>query len=199
MKQPTRRYSTKLTGNFNAIRFVSVSNCIISGNQIDNNGYAAFYFDGAVNCTITENNVVDNSCFCNIRHGSENNTFFHNNFIGNWTGSPGDRGTQNFWDNGLEGNYWEEYNGTDANGDGIGDTPYLIDNYSSSVDRYPLMNPVEIADPKIADILPEFPRWTPMLLALAVFTVAVTIYKRRLRKLRNKKHMSCKHELLEMN
>jgi len=61
------------------------------------------------------------------------------------------------------------------------------------------MNPVEIADPKIADILPEFPRWTPMLLALAVFTVAVTIYKRRLRKLRNKKHMSCKHELLEMN
>jgi len=30
-------------------------------------------------------------------------------------------------------------------------------------------------------------------------TVAVTIYKRRLRKLRNKKHMSCKHELLEMN
>jgi hypothetical protein len=45
--------------------------------------------------------------------------------------------------------------------------------------------------------IPEFPICTPMLLALAVFTVVVTIYKRSLRKLRNKKRMSCKHELLE--
>jgi len=189
--------NSKLTGNFNAIRFDSVSNCIISGNQIDNNGYAAFYFEGAVDCTITENNVVDNFCFFNIWHDSANNTFFHNNFIGNWTGSPGDRDSQNFWDNGLEGNYWEEYTGTDANGNNVGDTPYVIDNYSNSVDRYPLMNPVEISDPEIPDIIPEFPTWTTMPLALAVFTVAVTIYNRRLRNLRNKKRMSCKHELLE--
>jgi len=59
------------------------------------------------------------------------------------------------------------------------------------------MSPVEIPDPKIPDIIPEFPSWTPTLLALAVLTVAVTIYKRRLRKLRNKKRMSCKHEMLE--
>jgi len=188
--------NSKLTGNFNAIRFDSVSNCTISGNQIDNNGYAAFYFEGAVNCTITENNAVDNYCYFNIWHGSVNSTFFHNNFSGNWTGSPGSYDSQNFWDNGLEGNYWKEYNGTDANGDGIGDAPYLIDGHSDSVDRYPLMNP-EIPDPKIPERIPEFPSWTPTLLALAVFTVAVTIYKGRLRRLRNKKRMSCKHELPE--
>jgi len=49
-----------------------------------------------------------------------------------------------FWhmDNGAEGNFWSNYRGTDANGDGIGDTPFnIIQNCS---DRYPLMLPVKI-------------------------------------------------------
>jgi parallel beta-helix repeat protein len=41
------------------------------------------------------------------------------------------------WDNGKEGNYWCDYNGTDADYDGIGDTPYVIDVLNQ--DRYPLM------------------------------------------------------------
>ena len=36
------------------------------------------------------------------------------------------------------GNYWDDYEGTDA--DGIGDTPYRID---SDSDNYPLMERVE--------------------------------------------------------
>jgi nitrous oxidase accessory protein NosD len=38
------------------------------------------------------------------------------------------------------GNYWDDYGGTDAEGDGIGDTHYSI--YSES-DDYPLMKPFE--------------------------------------------------------
>jgi hypothetical protein len=41
------------------------------------------------------------------------------------------------WDDGKEGNYWSDYNGADANGDGIGDSPYVFD--VQNEDRYPLM------------------------------------------------------------
>jgi parallel beta-helix repeat protein len=67
-----------------------------------------------------------------------NNTFFDNNFEGNINRvfileAIGN----NVWDNGHEGNYWSDYNGTDNDQDGIGDTPYIID--ENNTDHYPLM------------------------------------------------------------
>jgi hypothetical protein len=71
----------------------------------------------------------------------------------------------NFWDNGKEGNYWEDYNGTDANRDGIGDAPYVID--ADNVDRYPLMFPYNVENDTVVLPPPElFP--TALIIALAV-------------------------------
>jgi hypothetical protein len=52
-------------------------------------------------------------------------------------------GGVNLWDNGVEGNYWSDYHGHDFDKNGIGDTPYIIDEIAEShpQDRYPLMTP----------------------------------------------------------
>jgi len=39
------------------------------------------------------------------------------------------------------GNYWSNYQGSETNGNGIGNTPYIIDGYNQ--DSYPLMKPFE--------------------------------------------------------
>ena len=57
-----------------------------------------------------------------------------------------------FLDNSKEGNYWSNYHGVDANGDGIGDTPYVID--ANRSDRYPLIASFNISN--VPDLLPDW-------------------------------------------
>jgi hypothetical protein len=95
------------------------------------------------------NYIADNTWGIEVNSYSEDNltsTFYHNNFIGNMhqvaTDDLYDVYGKDSFDNGEEGNYWSDYNGTDADGDGVGDMPYVIDDKRQ--DRYPLMAPFDI-------------------------------------------------------
>jgi hypothetical protein len=85
-------------------------------------------------------NTVKQSFFDGLMLGENrgSNTIFHNNFIDNPENAYDETG--NTWDNGSSGNYWSDYNGSDTDGDGIGDSPYQIPG-NKSQDMYPLMKP----------------------------------------------------------
>jgi hypothetical protein len=87
-----------------------------------------------------ENNIYNNVRGLEIRTSSNNNAIYHNNFINNQEDNALDE-CSNDWDNGYPsgGNFWDDYTGTDTNGDGIGDISYSIPG-GSNQDNYPFMN-----------------------------------------------------------
>jgi parallel beta-helix repeat protein len=132
--------------NFHGISFSGHADYnTISSNTFENNSYG-IYFNYASNNTLTSNTVRNNSygiylILLSSNH-NYNNNIYHNNIINNIT-QVTDLGS-NIWDNGYPsgGNYWSDYTGVDANGDGIGDTPYSFPGPGgSNQDRYPLMSP----------------------------------------------------------
>ncbi|MCG2826413.1 MAG: Omp28-related outer membrane protein [Thermoplasmatales archaeon] len=123
--------------------YTSIQNCNISYNA--NSGID---IRGSYN-EITYCNIQANVGYgaYNWKETSNGNVIHHNNFIDNWySPQANDTGT-NSWDNGYSsgGNYWDDYTGVDANGDGIGDTAYVIPG-GDNQDRYPLMTQVGSED-----------------------------------------------------
>ena len=90
----------------------------------------------AGNSNITCNTLQQNLYGIRL-YSSYNNIFFHNSLISNTEQASLISSFLNTWDNGCEGNYWSDYNGSDTDGDGIGDTYVPWGN----IDYFPLMNP----------------------------------------------------------
>ena len=105
--------------------------------------------NGCNNTQFTNNTISSNNIGVTVKN-SRNVTFYFNNLIGNQKPASIASSTEIFWNltYPLGGNYWSSYTGGDfyagpfqneTGSDGIGDTPYAID--ESNVDNYPLMKP----------------------------------------------------------
>lgn len=124
-----------IRNNYNGLELHQSNGSNVFDNTITNNSNAAIYISYSSDNIVVSNAILDNSIGAWISSSYTPNTLHHNNFIDN-TNQVQDDGT-NVWDDGWEGNYWSDYNGTDSNEDGIGDTflPW------QGVDYKPLMNP----------------------------------------------------------
>jgi thermitase len=126
-------------------------NCTIVSNNLIGNGrpieniYGTSHYGltlCASNCTIRDNNIIGCDDYGIWALNAFGNKIFHNNIINNTVTFYSPYGSSsNIWDDDYPsgGNYWSSYSGTDGNGDGIGDTPYILD--VNNTDRYPLMVP----------------------------------------------------------
>jgi nitrous oxidase accessory protein NosD len=90
---------------------------------------------------VTYNKISDRTVGVMILSSSPSSSevwVHHNGFIYNDVQALDTSAMQNHWDDGAgSGNYWTNYYGSDDNHDGIGDSPYTIDN--DTWDSYPLM------------------------------------------------------------
>ncbi len=161
---------TSTSRAYSGIDLTFSSNNFICRNRLSgfSTGLRLWYSPGN---TIAANTVADSLTSSLDFGASSSNRIYLNNFVDNqFTFTPYVRDdftdpnyprtfpdmvlSTNYWDNGTRGNYWGNYNVSDANGDGLGDMPYVIN--ANNRDKFPLMAQVNIDSINI-----DLPQWTP--------------------------------------
>ncbi|MFW9873342.1 MAG: NosD domain-containing protein [Candidatus Thorarchaeota archaeon] len=107
--------------------------------------------------TIRGNKVSYNTeCGIYCRRAGHYNNIYFNNFTGNGQNAIDDSMDGNQWNNATIGNYWSNYTGTDADVNGIGDTPYDVPPVGGSVDNYPIWDDGDDPTPPELSIVEPF-------------------------------------------
>ncbi|MCW4021968.1 MAG: right-handed parallel beta-helix repeat-containing protein [Candidatus Bathyarchaeota archaeon] len=186
---------------------------LFAGNKIENCGlWGILMGDGSYN--VFFGNIVQNTGVGIDHDGyglalggnhlvAENNLFLRNIFVNNSKnfGTNWDVEGTNSFDDGNEGNYWDDYltlypNASELAESGTGDTPYLLGD--TNVDNHPLLNQPTVSDkvttlpepwssllsnpnaPLISenDLIPAFSSWIVLPLFLG-FVFVIVVFKKK--------------------
>jgi parallel beta-helix repeat protein len=138
-----------LSGFYGVYLTLSNENILV-GNTISESDFYGIRIKASENNEVYQNIIFNNNRGIYLCCGSVNNIISYNIFKKNIDYNARDD-IFNQWDNGSVGNYWDDYNGTDDNGDGIGDISYdIADGYgeANNQDRYPLISQFDIKSKK---------------------------------------------------
>jgi parallel beta-helix repeat protein len=127
---------------------ISQTDVITSQNNTITTNHISNCNDKAVRFMFTKENLLSANSITNCTVGlalmwTDDNVVYGNNFVDNalqvaggpepmFSGGNEIRYSICQWDNGTTGNYWSNYTGTDANGDGIGDPPCVLNEANSA-------------------------------------------------------------------
>jgi parallel beta-helix repeat protein len=140
--------NNNITDDEYGVELVSSSNNTIMENNIASNSHGLALYESSNGNEIARNYVLQNGWGFET-DTSVGNRIYNNDFINNTSQVFFyDSGFANAWDSDypVGGNYWSDYNGTDAHSgpnqnetgsDGIGDSPRRLN--ANNEDRYPLM------------------------------------------------------------
>jgi len=135
-----------VNNNVNGIWVMECNNITISDNTLNNIGYNGIYSQFCQNITISRN-IIKNVNYRGINLENTGGSIIFINCFTNNIVNAFDVNINNQWDNGIKGNYWDDYTGIDENGDGIGDSPYVFGNIQ---DNFPLMEcPLSSKEPNV--------------------------------------------------
>ena len=126
------------SGINDAIQIAFSSDCTIANTHIENSSIDGISIGYSSRIHII-GSTIKKCAYGLMMSLNSDITIIHNNFVDNTHAVYIDQG--GIWDDGYPfgGNYWSNYTGSDANHDGIGDTPYAI--MGGAQDRYPFMQP----------------------------------------------------------
>ncbi|MHA1439712.1 MAG: right-handed parallel beta-helix repeat-containing protein [Promethearchaeota archaeon] len=129
--------NNELSYNNVSIAIRGSNNNMINENHIYKNDWGIQVLS-SINNTFFANIISNNDLYgISLDSASNYSLIYNNEFIGN-TINAMDNGTNNQWDNGSIGNYWDDYGGVDLDDNGIGDTPYYIPGTAGSQDNFPI-------------------------------------------------------------
>ncbi|MEL7665156.1 MAG: PKD domain-containing protein [Methanosarcina mazei] len=111
-----------------------VDNCTVNDNKISNLEAGIYLFESSNN--LLSNNMVYSNLDCGIKLLSSPDNVIYRNYFNNTNNARDNK--FNTW-NDSRGNYWSDYEGSDENGDGIGDSAYAVNPEAGSMDYMPLM------------------------------------------------------------